>query len=265
MGSYDYGKPVVCQWIRDNFPKDSAVLDVGACDGKWKNLLPEYAKMDAVEACNPYARELGGYRQVFNADIKDLQYGEYDLIIFGDVLEHLTVEDAQKVLEYAWTRCRDFIVAVPFQYEQGIVDGNPYEIHIQDDLTPELMRERYPDLAVLHDPGHDYCYYHTSPKRQLAPGKTRTFYKVEGEPAVMSKIGQRLKLARTAADLSRSGLAQLGFVSIQAVSAWERGDAVPRLDIAARVADVLGVSLDWLAGRDEKPQNAPQARQKGRQ
>ena len=68
-------------------------------------------------------------------------------------------------------------------------------------------------------------------------------------------IGRRLKLARIAADLSRAELAQRGFVSIQAVSAWERGDAVPRLDTACRVSDVLGISLDWLAGRETKPQS----------
>lgn len=50
MRSYDYGKQEVCGWIRDNFPEDSTIPDVDAGDGKWRYLLREYPRMDAVEA-----------------------------------------------------------------------------------------------------------------------------------------------------------------------------------------------------------------------
>ena len=160
MSSYVYGKDEVCDWVRLRFPTGATVLDVGACDGNWRRLLPEYRNMDAVEAFGPNLSRLSGYRQVFHADIRDFPYEHYDLIIFGDVIEHLTVEQAQAVLAYAKPRCRDMIVAVPFQYKQGAIYGNPYEVHIQDDLTPELFEKRYPGFAVLCDPGHDYRYYH---------------------------------------------------------------------------------------------------------
>ena len=160
MGSYDYGKPEVVAWIKKNFGIDSTILDVGAGDGKWRYLLRKYPNMDAVEAFMDNLRWLTGYRKTFYADIRGFQYEHYDLIIFGDVLEHLRVEEAQAVLEYAKPRCRDMVIAVPFLYEQGAIYGNPYEVHIQDDLTPELFEERYPGFAVLCDPGHDYRYYH---------------------------------------------------------------------------------------------------------
>ena len=35
MGSYDYGKTEIVEWVKENFPKGSTCLDVGACDGKW--------------------------------------------------------------------------------------------------------------------------------------------------------------------------------------------------------------------------------------
>ena len=41
MSSYDYGKPEICAWVRKHFPRSSTILDVGACDGKWRRLLPE--------------------------------------------------------------------------------------------------------------------------------------------------------------------------------------------------------------------------------
>ena len=160
MGSYIYGKPETCAWIREHFTPNSTVLDVGACEGLWRNLLHEYPLMDAVEAFEPNARTLRGYNRVFCEDIRNFKYDWYDLIIFGDVLEHLSVGDAQAVLEYAKPRCRDMVIAVPFEYEQGAIYGNPYEVHVQDDLTPELFDERYPGYEVICRPLPDYCYYH---------------------------------------------------------------------------------------------------------
>ena len=160
MSSYAYGKAEICAWIRDRFARDAEILDVGACDGIWRRLLPDYPAMDAVEAFHGNAVRLEGYREIFEADVRNFEYDRYDLIIFGDVIEHMTVKQAQKVLEYARPRCRDMIVAVPFLYEQGEIYGNPYEKHIQDDLTPELFDARYPGFEVLLRAAEDYCYYH---------------------------------------------------------------------------------------------------------
>ena len=160
MSSYFYGKPEICAWVRQHFPRNSTILDVGACDGKWRRLLPEYPNMDAVEAFEPNLTRLQGYRSVFHSDICDFSYEWYDLIIFGDIVEHLSVEAAKNELEYARDRCRDMIVAVPFRYEQGAIYGNPYEVHIQDDLTPENFDERYPGFEVLLRARDNYCYYH---------------------------------------------------------------------------------------------------------
>ena len=160
MSSYYYGKEEVCAWVRRTFQTEAPILDVGACDGNWRRLLPEYRNMDAVEVFGLNLPRLTGYRQVFHADIREFRYDRYELIIFGDVIEHMTVEQAQAVLKYAAPRCRDMIVAVPFLYQQGEIYGNPYEVHIQDDLTPELFEQRYPGFEILCRPVHDYCYYH---------------------------------------------------------------------------------------------------------
>lgn len=159
MPSYDVGKDVITKWVRDHFDQSATILDVGACDGKWQKLLPEYA-MDAVEIWESYCRRIKPiYRNVFHCDVADLTYEYYDLIIFGDVIEHMSVEKAQRVLEYAYDRCRDMIVAVPYMYAQGELDGNPWQAHEQPDLTAIVMSRRYPMLKVLHDTGAGYCYY----------------------------------------------------------------------------------------------------------
>lgn len=165
MASLNDGKDVICRWIREHFDRSSSILDVGACDGKWRKLLPEYPNMDANEAWWNNCRQIATlYRFVYPGEIIDFRYEWYDLILFGDVLEHMNVEVAQWVLQYAAPRCRDLIVCVPWLWPQDAYNGNPYERHIQDDLTPELFAQRYPELEVLHNPGGRICYYHKKPE-----------------------------------------------------------------------------------------------------
>lgn len=165
MASYDYGKEEILNWIRRTFQKGDTCLDVGACDGKWAHLLDGYLRIDACEIFEPniIQHNLAAlYRQVYHADIVDLMYRHYDLIIFGDVIEHMSVERAQQAIAYALPRCRDLIVGVPYLYAQGELYGNKWERHIQADLTPERFAERYPDLKLLYDTGRQYAYYHAT-------------------------------------------------------------------------------------------------------
>ena len=67
MSSYFYGKPEICAWIRKWFPREAEILDVGACDGLWRRLLPDFPNMDAVEAFHDNAMRLEGYREIFCA------------------------------------------------------------------------------------------------------------------------------------------------------------------------------------------------------
>ena len=158
--SYNYFKDDIRKYIEINFKPGDSILDVGAGSGTYKNLLPNY-KMDAVEVHLPNIEKYNlrdKYTTVVNADIRDFEYAYYDLIIFGDVIEHLTVEEAQKVLKYAFNKCKEMIVAVPYNYKQGIVEDNEYEIHKQDDLTHELFLERYPFMKLLYKNEY-YGYY----------------------------------------------------------------------------------------------------------
>lgn len=161
MASYKEGKVEAVEWVKKHFKKGSSCLDVGACDGKWFALLGDYLVMDGVEVWKPYIVRndlTNKYKHLFESDIRSLEYGNYDLIIFGDIIEHLPVEDAQKVIAYAWTHCRDMIVAVPFLHKQGAKNFNPYEVHVQDDLTPEIFEERFPGFVPFHI-SEKYAYY----------------------------------------------------------------------------------------------------------
>lgn len=54
---------------------------------------------------------------------------------------------------------------------------------------------------------------------------------------------------------SQSELAKQIQVSREIVGRYERGDAVPSIDIAKRMADAFEVSLDYLVGAAEKQLN----------
>jgi transcriptional regulator with XRE-family HTH domain len=49
--------------------------------------------------------------------------------------------------------------------------------------------------------------------------------------------------------LTQEALARAADVGSDAVRKWERGKRTPLLDMAVRLADVLGCTLDELAGR----------------
>lgn len=151
--SYKWGKQEVRDYLINKYNKSASILDIGAGEGTYSILLRDYfINMDAVEIFKPNIRKYKlkwKYRNVYNKDIRGFMYGMYDIIIMGDVLEHLTVKEARKVLEYALSHCKEIIVAVPYELEQDEVDGNIYEKHLQPDLTKKIMNDRYPMLKEL--------------------------------------------------------------------------------------------------------------------
>ena len=160
--SYSFYKEEVRDYLVSKYLSDVKILDVGAGEGTYYKLLKDYFKnIEAVEVFKPnidnYNLE-NMYTKVYNIDIKDFKYDFYDIIIFGDIIEHLEVNEAKKVLKYAYDRCNEMIVAVPYELEQGIAEDNIYEIHKQDDLTPKIMKERYPMLKLLYK-NDLYGYY----------------------------------------------------------------------------------------------------------
>lgn len=161
MASYEKGKKEIHDYICLKLPQGSTGLDVGACDGEYWNLLHDHLVLDAVEIYMPNIVRnclTEKYRIVHPCNIVGLEYEYYDIVIFGDVIEHMTVEDATAALEYAKHHSSMIVVAVPFLYKQGPIYGNEYERHIQDDLTDQVFNNRFKGFDKLYDFGN-YAYY----------------------------------------------------------------------------------------------------------
>jgi hypothetical protein len=157
---YDFSGDTIAAYVRDNVPDSERILDIGAGWGKYRFILPEY-EMDCVEIWLPNIQESNlnsYYRKVYHQDISKFKYpNRYGCVIFGDVLEHMSVENAQRAIRAACANSDFVCVTVPYEMPQP-ADDNPHEEHIQEDLTRAVMEERYPELECLAEEGHKAVY-----------------------------------------------------------------------------------------------------------
>ena len=65
---------------------------------------------------------------------------------------------------------------------------------------------------------------------------------------LLAELGQRIRSQRERLGLKQIDIAHALQVSPQAVSKWERGENGPDLTILGTLAQLLGVSTDWLLG-----------------
>jgi transcriptional regulator with XRE-family HTH domain len=67
----------------------------------------------------------------------------------------------------------------------------------------------------------------------------------------MANFAERLKELRTARKLTQVRVAELLGISPRVYHRWESGSATPYFDTVVKIADILGVTLDELAGRKD--------------
>ena len=173
--SYQLYKDSIKNWILENVSLDAKILDVGAGCGTYSDLLRGYGyKMDAIEIWEPYIKKYNlkdKYDVVMEMDVLDVYaptLQNYDMCILGDILEHLKIEDGQRLIKDISKHCKYFIVAIPYQMEQGEHEGNIHETHLQPDLTPKIMEDRYPELGLLYGSEYYGYYINKKPKYEKA-------------------------------------------------------------------------------------------------
>jgi hypothetical protein len=150
--STNYFKQETKEYILKKYDKSIKILDIGAGIGTYSDMLkPEgYLNIDCVEVFENYVEQFklkDKYQNVFIGDVTllNIDFNSYDLIIIGDVLEHISVDSSIELINKLTSV--DFIVCVPFESPQGEHYGNKYEIHLQEDLTLFNFLERYPSTS----------------------------------------------------------------------------------------------------------------------
>jgi transcriptional regulator with XRE-family HTH domain len=61
-------------------------------------------------------------------------------------------------------------------------------------------------------------------------------------------LGDRITTLRKQKDMSQTDLAKAAGVSREIIGRYERGEAMPSIEVAKKIADTFAVSLDYLVG-----------------
>ncbi len=142
-------------------------LDVGCGAGLYGKILREVfgedATIDAIDIFPEYVsrHNLNAiYNEIFIEDIR-LSYSRvnpYNLIVTGDVLEHLTKEDAIKVVDGLKTKCRFLWAALPVSIGRTWSTGyrqapdewveNPANEHLHE-WTGDEIQESFRPLFLV--------------------------------------------------------------------------------------------------------------------
>jgi len=159
------GKVWTKQKITELIQGPANILDIGCGQGTYKNLfadneLVSTCNWTAVEVWEPYIKKFNlaeKYNRVINQDARNLDWsclGSWDLIFMGDVLEHMTKEESQQLVDTALNHTRWILISIPIVYlPQGADHGNQYEIHVKPDWSDQEVRESFPNIVEHHVEG----------------------------------------------------------------------------------------------------------------
>ena len=152
------GKHDAMSWIRDM--EASSFLDVGTGAGYWCGLLrtlPRPTFVAGIEIWAPYVEEFElrkKYNELILSDarvvLRDMAVkgAKYDVVILGDVIEHMGVEDARILWRDSLRVAKEAVIlSIPtVHYPQEIINGNPYEAHVTDNWSVDSVLSTFPGI-----------------------------------------------------------------------------------------------------------------------
>lgn len=130
-----------------------SVLDVGAGDGKWGELLKgRVGTIIGLEVWGPCitANVMKLYDYLILADVREpTDWTRYDVVILGDVLEHLPHIDAVALIETLKKQKLRVFLTIPIGpcEQEGEVYDNPFEEHLEQWTHEELVAQGF---KLLH-------------------------------------------------------------------------------------------------------------------
>ncbi len=150
------GKLETLKWFQDNEPHITRILDIGVGSGTYAKLLKNNnvctgAEFIGIEAWEPYIEQFGLtslYNQIINQDVRQISWrelGNFDVSIAGDVLEHVTKEEAISIVDQVLEISKTLIISIPVVHmPQDAYEGNPFEIHVKPDWSHEEVLSTWP-------------------------------------------------------------------------------------------------------------------------
>lgn len=152
--SAEEGRPWMASRLKALNPL--TVVDVGVGCGTYSDLLrpllPD-VHLTGIEVWEPYVARYAlttKYDRLVLGDARQWDIPPVDVVILGDVLEHMTEDEALQV----WARARDaarlaVYLSIPIHhYPQGAEEGNPYEVHVEDDYSHQRVLDTFPGITA---------------------------------------------------------------------------------------------------------------------
>jgi SAM-dependent methyltransferase len=148
------------QWIRERVTALAAdgplhVLDIGPGVGTYAKLLrgPAVDRITGIEVHAPYVetyRLREYYDQVVVADARRASFPDCDVVILGDVAEHMTEPEARELWDKASRAARRAVyLSIPVvHYPQGELEGNHHEVHVVDDWDHDKVMAAFPGIGA---------------------------------------------------------------------------------------------------------------------
>jgi SAM-dependent methyltransferase len=131
-----------------------SVVDVGPGVGTYAKLLADVptTRVVGIEVWEPYVatyRLHDYYDEIVIGDVREVDLPAADVVILGDVVEHMTRDDAVAL----WRRVtaaagRAVYLSIPIvHYPQDSIEDNPYEVHVEEDWSHEDVLATFPNLT----------------------------------------------------------------------------------------------------------------------
>jgi hypothetical protein len=149
-----------------------SILDVGVGFGRWGILFREFLEIwehsrydgkwertiDGVEIFDGYIKNYHKhfYNNIFiESALTYLENTEkhYDLIHFGDVIEHMTKENGEKAIDLALERSEYVLINIPIgkHWGQEALGDNPYEAHQSVWYNNDFTKFKYHKIKSFSD------------------------------------------------------------------------------------------------------------------
>lgn len=141
-----FSRPDARPWVTKQVRKlrPATILDVGAGAGTYWQALHNTVKAHwtAIEIHEPYVQRFGLtglYDEVIVGDFLTEPLNHYDLVILGDVLEHVDEGQAGAMVAKALAIGRVIAVVPVDHFEQGESHGNPHEAHLWHPTHEQML------------------------------------------------------------------------------------------------------------------------------
>lgn len=131
------------------------VLDIGPGVGTYAKLLagPAVSRLTGIEIWEPYVhtyRLAEHYDEIIVGDAREVELPTSDVVVLGDVAEHMSREDAVRLWERAGAAARRAVyLSIPIvHYEQHAIEGNPHEHHVVPDWDHDAVLATFTGIGA---------------------------------------------------------------------------------------------------------------------